>query len=94
MLKMQTHNHHFRLNTKTDGEYILRKMGLKLFQVLSVGQNVDISVQMFCRLVLGVLTHCLWCNVISWAKPLYIFSNDYHDLKWEYSTIKQHGTGR
>ena len=59
MLKMQTHNHHFRLNTKTDGEYILRKMGLKLFQVLFVGKNVDMSVKMVCRLVLGVLTHCL-----------------------------------
>ena len=29
MLKLQTHNHHFILNTTTDKRYILRKMGLK-----------------------------------------------------------------
>ena len=34
MFKMQTHNHHFRLNTTTDEKYILRKMGLK-FKTLS-----------------------------------------------------------
>ena len=29
MLKMQTHNHYFRLNTTTDEKYILRKIGLR-----------------------------------------------------------------
>ena len=34
MLKMQTRNHYFRLNTTTDEKYILKKIGLK-FKILS-----------------------------------------------------------
>ena len=48
----------------------------------------------FAGLLLGVSNNCLWCNVISSAKLFYMFSNDYHELKWEYSTIKQNETGR
>ena len=36
------------------------------------------------------MAHYLWCNVISWAKIFYMFSIDYHHLKWVYSIIKQH----
>ena len=48
----------------------------------------------FAGLFLCVSNHCLWCNFINWAKLVCVFSNDYHDLKWEYSTYKQHETGR
>ena len=48
----------------------------------------------YAGLLLRVLAHCFWCNVISWAKLLYMFPIDCHHLNWEYSTCKQHETDK
>ena len=67
---------------------------LHYFKYYLLSKMLICMIKWFAGLFLGVLTHGLWCNVIYWAKLLYMFSIYYHYLKWEYSTINQHGTGR